>query len=81
MEWVESVKSFFGGSKKDLTDPQVRKEAFVLLTEILGEAKWDEFALVVRQSIIGRHPVQKPSFADMNEEMKDVQKLFAAWLE
>lgn len=81
MEWVEQVKSFFGGPKRDLKDPEVRKEAFLLLTDIMGEARWDEFALVVRQSIIGRHPVQKPSFADMNEEMKDVQRLFGAWLE
>jgi len=81
MEWVEKVKEFFGGQKKDYSDPEIRKEAFLLLSDVFGEAKWDEFALVVRQCIIGRHPVQKPSFAEMNEEMKEVQKLFAAWLE
>jgi len=64
MEWIEKVKSFFAGEKKDLTDPEIRKEAFFLLSELHGTARWDEFAMIVRQTIITRHPVQKPSFAE-----------------
>ena len=80
MEWVEKVKSFFAGEKKDLNDPEVRKQAFILLSEIYGTARWDEFAMTVRQTIITRHPVQKPSFAEMEAEMREVHKLFEPWL-
>lgn len=80
MEWIEKVKSFFAAEKKDLTDPVIRKEAFFLLSELYGQARWDEFAMIVRQTIITRHPVQKPSFAEMEAEMREVHKLFEPWL-
>jgi len=80
MDWIDKVKDFFAGERKNLTDPEVRREAFLLLSEIYGQAKWDEFAMSVRQTIITRHPVQKPSFAQMEEEMREVHKLFEPWL-
>lgn len=80
MEWIEKVKSFFAGERKNLSDPEVRKEAFFLLSEIYGQARWDEFAMTVRQTIITRHPVQKPSFAEMEAEMREVHSLFEPWL-
>jgi hypothetical protein len=80
MEWVEKVKDFFAGDKKDLNDPEVRRVAFLLLSEVFGQARWDEFAMTVRQTIITRHPVQKPSFAEMEAEMREVHRLFEPWL-
>jgi hypothetical protein len=80
MEWVEKVKDFFAGDKMDLNDPEVRRQAFLLLSEVFGQARWDEFAMTVRQTIITRHPVQKPSFAEMEAEMREVHRLFEPWL-
>lgn len=81
MEWVDKAKQFFAGGKKDFTTQEARKEAYFLLTEIYGVACWNEFATVVRQTIIARDPVLKPSFAEMEAEMREVQKLFAPWLD
>lgn len=81
MEWTEKVKQFFSPEKKNLTHPETRKEAFFLLTEIYGSARWNDFAAVARQTIITRDPVLKPSFAEMEAEMRDVQRFFAPWLD
>jgi hypothetical protein len=81
MEWAEKVKDFFSGEKKDFSDPQTRRQAFLILTDTFGQVRWPEFEALALRSIIARNIERKPTFSELEAEMRDVKRHFQAWLE